>query len=196
MLVYPINGECGFSGRWDTITSARGINSNLLNIPKSASHYVKYTTGTTAELVPGEIVTDGGTSATAVVVALAIEGGTVGATTQFGILFLRTLSAAFTAGGQTLTGGTSTGTVATVQAPMELKTFSPPQAALITVETATITFTLDGTTPTVSGGTNDGHQMTSGQSYVIAGWSNIRNFKCINTVNANGAVVKYSLFYN
>ena len=71
---------------------------------------------------------------------------------------------------------------------------TPPKAALITVETAAINFTLDGTLPTATSGTNYGHKMDAGQSYVIRGYKNIRKFKCINAVASNGAIVKYTLF--
>lgn len=69
------------------------------------------------------------------------------------------------------------------------------KAALITVETGTVTMTLDGSTPTVAAGTNLGHQFAAGQSYVIKGENNIRNCRFINTVAANGTVVKGTLFY-
>ena len=71
----------------------------------------------------------------------------------------------------------------------------PMKAALITVETADIRFTLDGTTPTTTATTAVGHVMTSGQNYVIRGWDNIRKFQCVNAVDASGAVVKCSFFY-
>jgi len=71
----------------------------------------------------------------------------------------------------------------------------PMKAALITVETADIRFTLDGTAPTTTATTAIGHLMTSGQNYVVRGWENIRNFKCINAVGSSGAVVKATYFY-
>jgi hypothetical protein len=51
-----------------------------------------------------------------------------------------------------------------------------------------------GTNPTAIAGTDYGHQMDAGQSYVVRGYNNIRKFKCINAVASNGAIVKYSLF--
>ena len=70
------------------------------------------------------------------------------------------------------------------------------KAALITVETADIRFTMDGTTPVVTAtGGGVGHLMVSGQSYVVRGWENIRNFRCINAVASSGAVVRCSFFY-
>ena len=74
--------------------------------------------------------------------------------------------------------------------------YMPMKAALITVETADIRFTMDGTTPVVTAtGGGVGHLMVSGQSYVVRGWENIRNFRCINAVASSGAVVRASYFY-
>ena len=67
------------------------------------------------------------------------------------------------------------------------------RAALITVEIAPINFTMDGSTPTVTAGTNLGHQLAAGQSYVISGENNVRNFQCINAVASSGAIVKFSM---
>jgi len=203
-VFYPIQGECGFTGQWGAVTAlttARGFDAALLTIPVTApltqpTHYMRYGTGSTAQLVPGETITGGTSSATATVVTTVIDDGTIGGTNQVGIIFIQRLSGTPAAAGETWTGSKSTGTIVTIQAPMMLKSFQVPIAALITVETAGITFTLDRTTPTVSGGTNNGHQMTSGQSYVIVGLNNIQNFRCINTTASNGCVVKWSLFYN
>jgi hypothetical protein len=67
--------------------------------------------------------------------------------------------------------------------------------ALIVVETASILFTEDGTTPTVAAGTNIGTRMDAGQSYILIGIKAVSNFKCINRVASSGAVVKYRIFY-
>jgi hypothetical protein len=198
MIVYPLNGECGFSGRWGNITNITTITQFdplLLTIPQTATHYVKFTAGTTAQLVQGETITGGTSTATAVVVGVAVEGGTIGATTQYGILFMQIPKGTPTAAGETWTGSKASGTVVTVQAPMPIRTYSAPVAALITCEVASAAFTLDGTSPTLTAGTSDGHTITSGQSYVVAGFNNIKNFKIINAAAANGTVIKYSLFY-
>jgi hypothetical protein len=69
------------------------------------------------------------------------------------------------------------------------------QAALITVETAAIRFTMDGTTPVVTGGSVAGHKMDAGQSFVVRGTESIRNFRCINESASNGAVVFCSYYF-
>jgi hypothetical protein len=71
----------------------------------------------------------------------------------------------------------------------------PMKAALVTVETADIRFTLDGTVPTTTATTAVGHLITSGQNYVVRGYENCKNFRCINAVAASGATVKATYFY-
>jgi len=194
MLVFPVNGECGFSGIWTLITASRSFKKNVLNPPTDATTYVRYTTGGTAALKIGETLSGGTSSATAKLIGQDVETGTAGSS-DTGILFLRVLTGTPTAAGETWTGGTSTGTVATAQAPIALKFYTPPKSALFTIEAAAINFTQDGTTPTVTAGTNFGHQAANGQSFVITGQDNLNNFKCINAVASSGAIVKYSLFF-
>lgn len=70
------------------------------------------------------------------------------------------------------------------------------KAALISVETGAIRFTLEGTTPVVTatdGGV--GHLLNVGDSYVIRGYENISNFKCIQAVTATGGIVRVTYFY-
>lgn len=69
------------------------------------------------------------------------------------------------------------------------------QSVLITVETAAIRFTMDGTTPVVTGGTEAGHKIESGQSFVVRGYKSITNFQCINETAGNGAKVFCSFYF-
>jgi hypothetical protein len=66
---------------------------------------------------------------------------------------------------------------------------------LVTVETNTVTFTMDGTTPTNAAGTNAGHYLLAGESIIIKGINNIRAFRCVDTVAAAAGVVKITVFY-
>src|SRR5687767_15277793 len=54
--------------------------------------------------------------------------------------------------------------------------------ALITVETADIRWTCDGTTPTVTSGTALGHIASDGDAILISGHDNIIAFRAINAV--------------
>lgn len=192
MQIFAHDGEAQFDGVWTTITAAKGFDSALLDIPKEATHWVRYTTGATAALRLNEVLTGGTSHSTCRLVGKATETGTAGSS-DTGILLVNSVVGTFQA--ETLTGTVSTGTVAIIQDLIPLITSVQPKAALITVKTAAIQFTLSGVTPTVTGGTNHGHQMDAGQSYVIRGYNNIRKFKCINAVNANGAIVEYSLLF-
>lgn len=190
--IFAHDGEAQFDGVWTTITAAKGFDSALIDIPKEATHWVRYTTGATAALRLNEVLTGGTSHSTCRLVGKATETGTAGSS-DTGILLVNSISGAFQA--ETLTGGVSTGTVAIIQDFIPLITNVQPKAALITVKSFPINFTLSGVTPTVTAGTNHGHQMDAGQSYVIRGYSNIRKFRCINAVASNGAIVEYSLLF-
>ncbi len=266
MQVFAHDGESFFSGVWTTITSARGFDSKLIDVPIDATHYVKYTSGGTDSITPGqrifgvvydvtssvgdttdtsatiagftsavttqfgvgryitasaqfadtnkfmEILSKTATTMTvdtaangtgsnittrqypdAMVSAVVLENGTFAGGNAEGILLLNKVRGTFAAGNISVTA--LDGNIATIaEAPIEIGMRTPPKAALITVETAAINFTLDGTLPTATSGTNYGHKMDAGQSYVIRGYKNIRKFKCINAVASNGAIVKYTLF--
>lgn len=68
-------------------------------------------------------------------------------------------------------------------------------AALIVCETAAIRFWLDGSTVTITGGANPGILMDPGQSYLILGERNVEDFRCINAVDANNAVLNCQFFF-
>jgi len=191
--IFAHYGQAVVTGVWTAITAAKGFNAALLNIPKEATHFVRYTTGATAALTLNELLTGGTSNMTARLVAQAVEVGTAGSS-DTGVLFLKEVQAGFTAAGETLTGGASTGTVDTIQAPIVLPAFGAPKAALITVETSAIKFTVGGVLPTTTALQNYGFHLDPGQSVAIRGIPNIRSFKCINAVASNGAVVKYALY--
>ncbi len=196
MNIFAHDGNNVFDGIWSTITAARSFDAALLSIPKEATHWVRYTAGTTAELVVGELVHGNTTAAaTANVVKVVTEQGTVGATTAAGILFLRNRSTtAFTA--ETVHAAGSGGTVVIAQDPILLNPGSPhPKALLIEIESFALTVTTSGLLPTAAAGTNHGISLDPGQSMIIRGVNNIRNFQAINTVNASGSIMKYQLFY-
>ena len=192
MLTFAHDGETGFEGIWTGITSAKGFDATMLDVPKNASHWVRYTTGATAALGLNDILTGGTSAKKCTLIAKATENGTAGSTDS-GIIFVNGITGAFQA--ETLTGAPSTGTVAILQDFLPILSYSPPKAALITVETDAIKFSLSGILPTATSGANYIHHMDAGQSYVIRGYHNIKKFKCINAVASNGAIIKYSLYF-
>lgn len=93
-------------------------------------------------------------------------------------------------------GNTATGITATLLQPTSGK-FKGLQAraALITVESNTVNFTIDGTPPTAKSGTNMGHQLDAGQSYVITGIISLRAFLCIDRVSGSTGSVKVTVLF-
>lgn len=69
-----------------------------------------------------------------------------------------------------------------------------PEQAFITIETAAIRWTVNGTTPTTTATTGVGHLAAAGDTIVISGYQNIANFLAINAVNASGAALRISYF--
>ena len=193
-IIFAHDGDCLFTGKWTAITASKGFDANYLTIPKAATHFVKYSAGTDFALTVGETVT--GATASAVVVAQVIDSGTIAADTAAGTLFLKSVSGTFTA--ETITGGTSTGTAAIVQAPIVLSPHASnphPKALLVTVETASIRNNLGGSLATTTATTGAGVLMSAGQSRVIRGAQNIKDFQAINAVNANGASIDWELYF-
>jgi hypothetical protein len=195
MQIFAHDGNAVFSGLWDTITAARYFDSALLSIPQNATHWVRYTTGTTAELVVGEPV-HGATTAAATgnVVKVVTEQGSIGATTAAGILLLNNRSStAFVA--ETVHAAGSNGTVAILQNPIELiKGHQHPKALLITVETASLVVAVGGQLAATTAAGNYGFTLSSGQSMIIRGINNIRTFNAINATNGNSSIMKYVLY--
>ena len=192
MLMFQHDGESCFSGVWTAVTTAKGFDALLLNPPQAATHWMRYTGGATAALKLNELLTGGTSASTCRLVGQAVEVGTAGSS-DTGIIFVNVVSGAFQA--ETLTGGTTTGTIAIVQDFLPMLARTKPKAALITVEGFAVNFSLSGIAPTVAAGTNYGEVIAAGGSYVVRGWNNIRNFRCINTVASSGSIVKYELFY-
>jgi hypothetical protein len=62
--------------------------------------------------------------------------------------------------------------------------------AVITVETAAINFCVDGSTPTLTSGTHQGHLLQVGDVLTLNDITEIIMFRCINAVASSGSVVK------
>jgi len=92
--------------------------------------------------------------------------------------------------------GTSTTTGAASLDDLELYEFVQSsdimqvKRAVISVETASVNFTIDGSMPTVSSGTYQGHLLDAGDVLTLNEIDEIRKFRCINSVASNGAVLK------
>jgi len=62
--------------------------------------------------------------------------------------------------------------------------------AVISVEAAAINFTTDGTTPTITSGTYQGHTLNAGDILTLNDITEIQKFRCINSVASSGALIK------
>ncbi len=192
MNTFSMEGIAGVSGVWTDITAAKGFDSALLNIPISATHFVRYTTGGTAALLLNELLTGGTSTKTCRLVAQAVEVGTAGSG-DTGVLLLSNVEDGFTAAGETLTGTTSTGTAVTIQAPIPLMFHGMPRAVLLTIESADVLMSVGGVLPAIS--QNYGNIVSAGQNRRLMGINNIRTMKVINATADNGAVLKYELYW-
>ncbi len=70
----------------------------------------------------------------------------------------------------------------------------PVSHILVTCEDNTAHFTEHGTAPTAKSGTDVGHAITAGQSYVVRGVVNAGNFQIINAVAGSDAVIKLTFY--
>ncbi len=70
-----------------------------------------------------------------------------------------------------------------------------PTKALLTVETAAVRFTTDGTVPTVTAGTGAGHIAYAGDMLELDTYDDIKTFRAINEVASNGAVLRATYYY-
>ena len=195
MIVYSLDGDAGISGKFSTITAAKGFDANVLEVPKDATHFVPFTSGGTAAIGVGQkVVGATSTSSTAYVVAVTLDEGSWGAGTGAGILWFNRVVGTFTA--ENLDIGAD-GDVCTIASALYTCDFSGLQAksALVSCEAFTINYNVSKITPTVAAGTSYGHLLAVGASVVIKGIQALRNFQCINAVNGSGSIVKYSIFY-
>lgn len=70
----------------------------------------------------------------------------------------------------------------------------PVKTMLVSVEGNTCNFSEHGTAPTATSGSNIGHKMAAGTSYVVNGIENITNFKIINAVAASDGIPKLTFY--
>jgi hypothetical protein len=92
-------------------------------------------------------------------------------------------------------GDTSTGITATIYRQTIHGAEKLATGALITAEDETMNITFDGTDPTALAGTNVGHAFSAGESYVLRGINNVKNFRCIDRVSAVTGTIKVTPFF-
>lgn len=80
----------------------------------------------------------------------------------------------------------------TTVAPFDRSTMA--DEAFISIETADVRVTFDGTTPTVTAGTGAGHIFGPGDTITVTGYENITKLRMINAVAASGAAARVTYF--
>ncbi len=167
------------------VGTATQATTDMTRTGKSGARYdFKYTVSSPT----GAAVTIEITSAFAAA-AMALTGLTVA-----GIYTVRFTAA--TTPGDFVLSGTSAATAQTILDDLSLlEIVEQPdhrqvKRAVITVDTAAINFCVDGTTPTVTTGTHQGHLLNVADVLTLNDVTEIRMFRCINAVTSNGAVVK------
>lgn len=93
-------------------------------------------------------------------------------------------------GASTATGTVSLDDLALYEVVDHLADIRQCTRAVLTCEIASVNFTIDGTTPTITTGTYQGHLLNAGDVLTLNSIDEIKNFKCINAVASNGAVLK------
>lgn len=147
-----------------------------------AKYQFTYTTSTASGDIAATITTAFASSATSLV-GLATAG-------TYTVEFTAAdIPGAFTISATASTGAVTLDALSLVEV-VEPQDIMQVKRAVITVETAGINFCVDGTTPTVTSGTYQGHLLNVGDVLTLNDISEIRKFRCINAVASSGAVVK------
>lgn len=92
-------------------------------------------------------------------------------------------------------GNTATGITASKLTGSGIWANQQASAALVSVESNSINFCIDGSSPTASAGTNLCHRLDAGQSLMVQGPQNVRNFLCIDRVSGSTATVKITIYF-
>lgn len=193
--VFAYEGESGFSGTWNNISSPRSFNKILLNVPQGSTHWMRYVSGSIKALQQGEVLKGFSSNIKCTLCGYVVENG-IGGAADSGIIIVNNLTGSLeTLSGDILIGSNSLGRVVINQNFIPILTTERPKAAIISTEIGPINFTLSGINPTVYAGSDYGIYLMTGQIYIIRGWNNVSNFSCINYSSGNNAVVKYELLY-
>lgn len=95
---------------------------------------------------------------------------------------------------KTLTAGTYNTTPTSADSYDRYSTTKRPEEAVIQVKTAAINWTIDGTAPTATAGTDIGFISQAGDFITLGGYASIAGFQCINAVASNGAKIEVVYF--
>lgn len=201
MKVFDYDGDAAlhlkFSG--DLVDTVRALSTmtSIFPVPTSVDYILRYHTGTALLVAENKIL--GGTSGfTAIIVGVLISAGTLAGGDAQGLLLVRDPSGTLTATGEAYTvGGSAACTTVTSIACSDLIKGKYPTAAYISVETNTIRYCIDGSTPTNSAATpaSVGDPLYDKDVMVLKGGKNVYNLKFINAVSTSNGVLNLTLLF-
>jgi len=193
MQVFSVDGESGITVTYTGITSSTALDAKLLQPPKEATAYLKFTSGGTNTPQMGETLTGLTSAATAKVVSYVLTGGTIAGGNAVGILFINSQTGTFAAENVDHTNGaTDDLTIGSDSIPLRYGSMRA-KSALIQAKTASINFVEDGSTVTVTSGVNQGFSMDAKQTYVVKSWNDMQNLRFINETASNNATLTVGL---
>jgi len=101
-------------------------------------------------------------------------------------------------GRETITpGDTATGITSTVRCPTT-GTYAGQDARNALIQNKgeyAAHFTIDGTAPTAAAGTNVGFKLAAGNSFIIEGVDQVKNFKVIDAVSGSASIIEVQVFF-
>jgi len=159
---------------------------------------LRFTSGGVGTIAVGDIITGATGGATATVAGVVLETGTFGAGTAQGVLYLNDQVGTFEAENLNITGSLTQANIATIVGDSIDITFAKnkhAQMALVTGEAQSAMFTVDGTTPTETGGTRVGHQLPADHSIILETPDEIENFLCVDYTAQNACYVKVTCYF-
>lgn len=150
-----------------------------------AKYYFTYTVSSPADTAPTIVISTDFASESTALTGLGTAGTyTVSFTAA-------TTPGAFVLTGSSAAAGTVTlDTFALLEAVDVIGGNRQAHRAVVECLTAAVNFTTDGSTPTITTGTHQGHILNPGDIVTLNDISEIVQFRCINSVASNGAVLR------
>lgn len=180
----------------DLIDAVTALDSALLQPPQDATHFLRFGSGQNTGLVPGVMLTGQTSAATLRVVSVVITYGTIGTSDAAGILFVKEVSGTVSSG-ENLRVSASTYCVARSTQVENTVRGMLAKGVVMSVETNSARYTLDGIGPTNSTDTPAGlgHLIVAADYVKIMGVGNLKGLRFRNAVAASNGVVNFSILY-
>lgn len=173
--------------------TATGLDSDTIKPPGTRS--LRFTSGGTAPIVVGNLITGATSGATATVMGIVVETGTWAGGNAAGVLYVSDQNGTFQSENLNTENQSNIATIAGDSVNISFSQNRAAQLALVTCEDADAMFAIDGSTPTQSGGTSVGHKLPADQSVVLETPNEIRNFKVIDHTAGGACTIKVTCYF-